>query len=69
MTVNDIITVYDHEITMLSLHGLPYNASMYEKDGKIYDAVTEKCISDFEVHKLIASAAYKLILVIKETTS
>ena len=68
MTVNDIITsVYGHEIIMLSMDGLPYNASMYEKDGKIYDEVTEKCISDFEVYKIIASGVNKIMLFIKET--
>lgn len=67
MTVNAIIRkVYGHEITLLSMHGLPYNADMYEKDGKIYDAVTEKCISDFKVDKIIATGAKKLAIFIKE---
>ena len=67
MKVQDILTsIRGHEITLLSTDGLPYNASMYEKDGKIYDEVTEKCISDFQVVNILATGVYKLMLFIEE---
>ena len=37
-----------------------------EKDGKFYDEVTEKCISDFEVYQIIASGVNKIMIFIKE---
>lgn len=70
MTINDILSkICGHEIIILkmdNINNFPYKTSIYEKDGKFYDKVTEKCISDFEVYKIIAGVN-KLMIFIKET--
>lgn len=71
MTVNDILTkICGHEIIILNMDNIinfPYKTSIYEKDGKFYDEVTEKCISDFDVYRIIVSGVNKIMIFIKET--
>ena len=52
---------------MDNIINFPYKTSIYEKDGKFYDEVTEKCISDFDVYRIIVSGVNKIMIFIKET--